>query len=51
MDALYKKIERQDDQAYYDYISPYGIGDSSEQIVNIIKMIKDEPMVMIKRIL
>jgi len=51
MDKLCKKIEKQDDQACSEYISPYGTGDSSEQIVKIIKMLKDEPMVVMNRIL
>jgi UDP-N-acetylglucosamine 2-epimerase (non-hydrolysing) len=50
MDELCKKIEIQDDQASSDYVSPYGTGDSSEQIVKIIKMLKDESAVVMNRI-
>jgi len=44
MDSLYKKIEKQDDLAYSDYASPYGIGDSSERIVKIIKMLGEDSL-------
>jgi UDP-N-acetylglucosamine 2-epimerase (non-hydrolysing) len=51
MDKMDKNIEIEDDQVFSDHVSPYGVGDSSERIVKIIKMLKDEPLAVMNQIL